>query len=73
MLKQWWQYLAYGAAKKVFEDSQDPEGKHAIMEEFKEQERLVLRRTIVQRTAQRTATIYTEMVGFPYGNFNNRF
>jgi hypothetical protein len=57
-LKQWWQYIAYGAAKKVFEDTQDPEGVSTIMAAFKEQERMVLRRTIVQRTNQRTATIY---------------
>ena len=71
-LKQWWQYLAYGAAKKIFEDSQDPEGESTISKGLKEQERLVLRRTIKERTNQRTATIYTEMTGFPYGNFNGR-
>jgi len=71
-LKQWWQYLAYGAAKKIFEDSQDPEGVDGILPAFKEQESLVLRRTIMERTNQRTSTIYTEMVAFPYGNFNNR-
>lgn len=72
-LRQWWQYLAYGAAKKVFEDSQDPEGISTILPEFKSQERMVLRRTIVEITQQRTATIYTEMTAFPYGNFQNRF
>jgi hypothetical protein len=72
-LNQWWQYLAYGAAKKIFEDSQNLEGLQAIMPGYKEQEMLVLRRTIIERTNQRTATIYTEMVAFPYGNFNNRF
>lgn len=72
-LKQWWQYLAYGASKKIFEDSQDPEGVNALMQGLKEQETLVLRRTIIERTNQRTATIYTEMTAFPYGNFNNRF
>ena len=72
-LQQWWQYLAYGASKKIFEDSQDPEGLRAIAVGLNEQERLVLRRTLVIRTTQRTATIYTEMTGFPYGNFNNRF
>lgn len=72
-LNQWWQYLAYGAAKKIFEDSQDPEGAASIMPEFKEQQAMVERRTIVQNTNERSATIYSEMVGFPYGNFNNRF
>lgn len=73
VLKQWWQYLAYGAAKKIFEDSQDPEGIDQIMRGFKEQENLVLHRHIVQQTNERTATIFTEMTAFPYGNFNNRF
>ncbi len=72
-LKQWWQYLAYGAAKKIFEDSQDPDGVAQIMQGFKEQQELVLHRHIVQQTNERTATIYTEMTSFPYGNFNNRF
>lgn len=72
-LRQWWQYLAYGAAKKVFEDSQDPEGVGAIMQGFKDQEKMVLRRTIVQQTSERSSTIYTEMSASPYGNFNNRF
>lgn len=72
ILKQWWQYLAYGAAKKIFEDSQDPEGVDQIMRAFKEQETLVLNRHIVQQTNERTATIYTEMTGSSYGNFNNR-
>ncbi len=72
-LKQWWQYLAYGASKKIFEDSQDPNGVQQIMQGFKEQENLVLNRHIVQQTNERTATIYTEMNQFPYGNFNNRF
>ena len=73
ILKQWWQYLAYGAAKKIFEDSQDTEGMKQIQGGLKEQENLVLNRHIVQQTNERTATIYTEMTAFPYGNFNNRF
>lgn len=72
-IKQWWQFLAYGAAKKVFEDSQDPEGLAQLMIGYREQEALVLRRTIVQNTTQRSSTIYTEMTGFPYGNFQSRF
>lgn len=73
ILKQWWQYLAYGAAKKIFEDSQDPEGVDQIIKEFENQEALVLNRHVVQQTLERTATIYTEMSGGPYNNFSNRF
>ena len=59
-LQEWWQYIAYGAAKKVFEDRMDMESVQMIMTEFKKQETLILRRTIVQQTSQRTYTIYTE-------------
>ena len=59
-LSQWWQYIAYGAAKKVFEDRNDMESVNQIMPEFQQQELLVLRKTIVQNSNERTATIYTE-------------
>jgi len=59
-IEQWHQYISYGAAKKVLEDRLDEEGVRMIMPEFKTQERLVLRRTIVQNTNNRVATIYTD-------------
>lgn len=59
-LEEWWQYIAYGASKKIFEDKMDLESVQMIMPEFKQQERLCLRRTLVQYTNERTATIYTE-------------
>ena len=71
-LKQWWQYIAYGAAKKVLEDRMDMETVQMIMPEFKKQERLVLRRTIVQNTTQQVATIYAQQAGLN-SVFNNYF
>jgi len=62
-LAQWWQYIAYGAAKKVFEDRMDMDSVQMILPEYKKQEALVLRKTIVQLTNERTATIYTEQTG----------
>lgn len=62
-LEQWWQYLAYLAAKKVFEDRMDLESVQQIMPELKVQERLVLRTTIVDQTKNRSATIYTQSFG----------
>lgn len=69
-LQEWWQYIAYGAAKKVFEDKMDVESVQLIMPEFKMQEMLIQRRTIVQQTSQRTSTIYTDqtMLGGSWGN-----
>jgi len=66
-LEEYWQYIAYGAAKKIFEDRMDLESVQQIMPEFKQQERLCLRRTIVQYTNTRTATIYTENNGLGGG------
>ena len=64
-LEEWWQYVSYGAAKKIFEDRMDVDSVQMIMPEFKKQEALCLRRTIVQYTNERVATIYTEQTGGP--------
>lgn len=76
-LQQWWQYIAYGASKKVFEDRMDLDSVQQILPEFKQQERLVVRTTIVQQTKERTATIYSEQTtagaygpGWYYGGGN---
>lgn len=67
-LQEWWQYIAYGTAKKIFEDRMDIESVQMIMPEFKTQENLCNRRTVVQLTNQRTATIYSNLMN---GNGNN--
>jgi hypothetical protein len=59
-MAQWWQYIAYGASKKVFEDRLDMDSIQLIMPELKNQERLINRKTIVQQTNERTSTIFTE-------------
>lgn len=59
-LQEWWQYIAYGGAKKLLEDKMDLDTVNMILPEFRKQENLVLRRTIVQNTNERTSTIYTE-------------
>lgn len=66
-LSEWWQYIAYGAAKKILEDRMDMETVQLIMPEFKQQERLILRRTIVQNSNQRSSTIYVEQTGIASG------
>lgn len=71
-LQEWWQLLAYGAADKIFADNADFEDLQKFRPLLKEQMDLVLRRTIVQQTSERTATIYTEQTNgagqFPFGN-----
>jgi hypothetical protein len=66
-LEELWQYIAYGAAKKIFEDRMDLDSVALILPEYKKQEALCLRRTIVQYTNERTATIYTEQTAFGSG------
>lgn len=69
-LDQWWQYIAYGAAIKVFQDRMDMDSVAMLMPEFKQQQNLVNRCTIVQLTNQRTSTIFTEGSGnYPYGGW----
>lgn len=68
-LDEWWQYIAYGAAKKIFEDRMDMESVSLIMPEFKKQETLCQRRTIVQLTNERTATIYSDQTNRGSGPF----
>jgi hypothetical protein len=71
-LKEWWQLLAYGAADKIFADNGDIENMQKFRPLLDEQMRLMERRTIVQMTSDRTATIYTDQTGtmgqFPFGN-----
>ena len=71
-LAEWWQALAYGAADKIFTDNADMEQAAKFRPLLDEQLRLIQRRTIVQQTAERTATIYTEQTSsqqqWPFGN-----
>lgn len=70
-LQQWWQYIAYGAAKKIFEDRMDTDSVQMIMPEFMKQEELVLRTTTNQIKEERVATIYTQQIDGLYRNYNN--
>lgn len=71
-LEEYWQYISFEVAKKIFEDRLDMESVQLIMPAILEQRNLVGRRTIVQITNERTATIYTEGRG-PGGYWGNGF
>jgi hypothetical protein len=60
-LDEWAQYIAFGTAKKIYEDRFDMESVQALMPSFKEQEQLCLRRTIMQQRDQRAASQYNTM------------
>lgn len=67
-LEEWWQYIAYGTAKKIFEDRMDMDSVQMILPEFTKQQNLIQRRTIVEYTSQRTSTIYSDDHG-PAGSY----
>jgi len=70
-LEEWWQYLSYGAAKKIFEDRAELESVENIMPEFIRQQDLILRRTLVQYSAKLPQTIYN-MVGYNSLGWNSQ-
>lgn len=71
-LQEWWQALSLGASLKIFEDNGDMDSYAKFSPVFDRYMTLVQRRTIVQQTSERTATIYSEQTGvsaqFPFGN-----
>lgn len=73
VLYEWWQMLAAGAARKVFEDRLDMDSRGKLEPIFQEYMSLAMRRTVMQYSYQRASTIYTDMVQGAIGNFNQRF
>lgn len=67
--EQFWQYIAYGAAIKIFQDRMDMDSVQMVMPEFNKQERLVLRTSLAQQANDRTVTIYTQGKNYGFGWF----
>lgn len=63
IIKQWWQCLAYGAAKKILEASSNYEGVNNIMPEYERQLILVQRKTHRNKSKERSPTIYQQSIG----------
>jgi hypothetical protein len=72
-LEQWWQYIAYGAAIKVLQDRTDLDTVQLLMPEFKEQERMVLRTTLVQEATQRASSIYQQQTSLSASGWSGGF
>ncbi len=71
-IREWWQYIAYGAAKKVFEDRMDQSSVEMLRPEMEKQELLINRKFITQQSTNRVATIYSNMDGLgPFINGNS--
>jgi hypothetical protein len=61
-LEQWWQYIAIASALKILYDRTDFETAAQLQPLLKQQELLVLRKTIVQQTNDRVYTIYADNI-----------
>lgn len=67
-LKEWWELLAVGAAKKVYEDRLDPDGVLLMDKMMKERYALVETRTYAQLGKQRVSTIFADQLSYNYGS-----
>ncbi len=70
ILAQWWQYIAYGAAREILREREDMEGVENLREGFERQEALVLERQSVEEIQQPNVTLFNSAiptVGGVYG------
>jgi hypothetical protein len=66
-LSEWWEILAVGASKKIFEERLDSDGVIFIDKMLKERYDIIETRTYAQIGQQRINTIYTDQLTFNYG------
>jgi hypothetical protein len=67
-LSEWWEILAVGAAKKIFEERLDSDGVLFIDKMLKERYDIIETRTYAQIGQQRIHTIYTDQLTYNYGS-----
>lgn len=68
-LEQWWQFIALGAAIRIFQDKMDMESVNLLRPEYEEQRNFALRTTLTQQAEDRTVTIYTQGKNYGFGWF----
>lgn len=66
-LSEWWELIAFGAAKKIFEDRLDVDGVALMDKALSERYQLAYTRTYGQLGKQRTKTIYQDQLTGNYG------
>jgi hypothetical protein len=67
-LSEWWEILAVGAAKKIFEERLDSDGVMFIDKMLKERYDIIETRTYAQIGQERISTLYTDQLTENYGN-----
>jgi hypothetical protein len=66
-LSEWWECLAIGAAKKIFEDRLDSDGIALMDKMLNERYQICYTRTYAQLGKQRISTIFADQNQFNYG------
>jgi hypothetical protein len=66
-LSEWWECLAFGAAKKFYEDRLDPDGIALMDKSLRERYDVAYTRTYAQLGKQRIGTIYADQLTGNYG------
>ena len=67
-LSEWWEILAVGAAKKIFEERLDSDGVMFIDKMLRERYDIIETRTYAQIGQERINTIYTDQLTHNYGS-----
>jgi len=67
-LNEWWELLAVGAAKKIFEDRWDSDGVALMDKTLFERYAVVEARTYAQIGSQRINTIFADQLSYNYGS-----
>lgn len=67
-LSEWWEILAVGAAKKIFEERLDSDGVIFIDKMLKERYDIIETRTYAQIGQERISTLYTDQLTENYGS-----
>ena len=67
-INQFWQYIAYGAAREILRDRQDMDGLSNLEEGFMRQEALVLERQAIEEITVPNITLFNStQTGYGYG------
>ena len=67
-LSEWWECIAMGAAKKIFEDRLDTDGIALMDKTLQERYQVAYTRTYAQLGKQRINTIFADQIAPNYGN-----
>lgn len=72
-LLEWWETLAFGAAKKIFEDRWDDDGVASMARGLADRYEANEARTYAQLGTQQINTIFTDQLNNNYGNYGLTF